>query len=155
MGITLHENHRALQRLRRCDQGQMTVELAVLFPVVLVVAVVATNALLLFSECAAFDRLAHEAVRVYATAPAYGQSQGQCCALVQQQLDASFDRQNLAVSVDCSGEGLGYVRYTATLEFSPTLFGLGLKSEVFGIPLPVARHSVSYVVDPYKPGVIV
>lgn len=49
--------------------GQMTVELAVAFPVVVAVAVIAMNALLFLSECAAFDRVARDAVRVHATSP--------------------------------------------------------------------------------------
>lgn len=48
------------------ERGQMTVELAVVFPALLAVAVIAVNALLFFSECAAFDRVAREAVRLHA-----------------------------------------------------------------------------------------
>ena len=47
-----------------------------------------------------------------------------------------------------------HARFTATIEFSPTLFGLGLKSSVFGVSLPHLEHAVSLTVDPYKPGVL-
>ena len=40
--------------------GQMTVEFVVAFPVLIAVAVVAVNACLFFSECAAFDMVARD-----------------------------------------------------------------------------------------------
>ena len=55
---------------RRSTRGQMTVQLAVAMPVLIIVAVIAVNALAFFAECAVFDRVAHEAVRVHAAAPA-------------------------------------------------------------------------------------
>ena len=122
----------------------MTVELAVVFPVLLAVAVIAANALLFFSECAAFDRVAREAVRVHAASPACGQGLEQSCALVSQTVEQAFDRPCLGTRV----------AVTATIEFSPTLFGLGLKSSVFGVSLPHLEHAVSLTVDPYKPGVL-
>lgn len=137
------------------ERGQMTVELAVAFPAMIAVAVIATNALLFFSDCAAFDRLACESVRVHASAPAYGMGSNQACALVQQELTTSFDRNNLTVSVVSTPVGFDYTQYEATLDFAPTLFGLGLRNEVFGVPLPHLRHTVTYAIDPYRPGVVV
>ena len=126
------------------ERGQMTVELAVVFPVLLAVAVIAVNALLFFSECAAFDRVAREAVRVHAASPAYGQGLEQSCAQVAQ----------TGTRVAVEGTADGHARFTATIEFSPTLFGLGLKSSVFGVALPRLEHAVSLTVDPYKPGML-
>lgn len=137
------------------EKGQMTVELAVAFPVMIVVAVIAMNVLLFFSECAAFDRLACQAIRVNAAAPSYGIGPGQAAGLVQQELMASFDCPNLDVLVATSQVGFDYTEYSATLEFAPTLFGMGLKDSVFGVSLPHLKHTVRYVVDPYRPGVIV
>ena len=54
--------------MRTCDErGQMTVELAAAFPVLIIVAVIAVNALAFFSECAAFDNVFRDAVRVHVT----------------------------------------------------------------------------------------
>ena len=132
----------------------MTVELAVVFPVLLAVAVIAVNALLFFSECAAFDRVAREAVRVHAASPACGQGFEQSCALVSQTVEQAFDRPYVGTRVAVEGTAGGHARFTATIEFSPTLFGLGLKSSVFGVALPHLEHAVSLTVDPYKPGVL-
>ena len=133
----------------------MTVQLAVAMPVLVIVAVIAVNALTFFAECAVFDRVAHEAVRVHAAAPAYGQSLGQSCALVEQDIRAALGAENLDVSVTYGSTGFDCEQFTATLEFHPTLFGLGLRTEVFGVAMPALSHTTSYVVDVYKPGVVV
>ena len=133
----------------------MTVELAVAMPVLIIVAVIAVNAMTFFVDCAVFDRVAHQAVRTHAASPAYGQGSGQSCALVEQEIERALDRQNLDISVTCGAVAGDFESYTATVEFHPTLFGMGLRSEVLGVPLPTLTHSTTYVVDVYKPGVIV
>lgn len=86
--------------MRTCDErGQMTVELAAAFPVLIIVAVIAVNALAFFSECAAFDNVFRDAVRVHVTSPAAGQGIEQSSALVQTALSAAFDAENEAVRV--------------------------------------------------------
>lgn len=142
-------------RIRRSDRGQMTIELAVAMPVLIIVAVISVNALTFFADCAAFDRVAHDAVRVHAASPAYGQGPDQSCALVEQAIRAAVDRENIDVSVSHGTTGFDFDQYTATIVFHPTLFGLGLRSEVFGVPLPTLSHSTTYVVDSYKSGVVV
>ncbi|MCL1798639.1 MAG: hypothetical protein FWG23_02705 [Eggerthellaceae bacterium] len=132
----------------------MTVEFVVVFPVLIIVAVIAVNALLFLSECAAFDRVAREAVRVHATSPAYGQSTEQSVARVEQVLKGQCDKEYLDARVSVSGGTLGHTRYTAELLFRPTLFGMGMRSEVFGVSLPPLRHTVTMTVDAYKPGVL-
>ena len=90
--------------MRTCDErGQMTVELAAAFPVLIIVAVIAVNALAFFSECAAFDNVFRDAVRVHATSPAAGQGIEQSSALVQTALSAAFDAENETVRVSAEG----------------------------------------------------
>ena len=50
--------------------------------------------------------------------------------------------------------GWTHTSFSATLEYMPTLFGLGLKSEVMGVALPKLSHTEELVVDCYKPGVL-
>lgn len=133
----------------------MTVELAVAMPVLIIVAVIAVNAMTFFCQCAVFDRIAHEAVRVHAAAPAYGQGAGQGCASVEQDIRAALGDSNIDVTVSYEPADADFDKYTATIEYHPTLFGLGLRSRVFGVALPTLTHSTSYVVDSYKPGVVV
>lgn len=143
------------QEAVRTDRGQMTVELAVAFPALMIVAVIAVNALTFFADCAVFDRVAHEAVRVHATSPAYRQGSGQTVVLVAQEIRSVVDAPNVDVSVAVNPSGAGFEKYTATLSYSPTLFGAGMRSEVFGVQLPRLVHKSELVVDSYKPGVIV
>lgn len=137
------------------ERGQMTVEFMVTLPVLLIIAVIAVNALLFFSECAAFDRIAKEAVRIHATSPSYGQTTEQSLASIESLLGESFEKEYLTCEVSVAGEAIGYKTYTATLRFSPTLFGRGLRSEILGVSLPTLNHSTGLTVDPYKPGVVI
>ena len=149
--------HRVLNRQpsRRGESGQMTVELAVAFPVLIVVAVIAVNACTFFADCAVFDRVAHEAIRVHAASPAYRQGNAQSCALIEQEVKAALDAPNIDIGVTCGGAGFDLERFTVSLQYTPTLFGMGLRTEVFGVPLPRLAHSTSLVVDVYKSGVII
>lgn len=137
------------------ESGQMTVEFMVMLPVLLIVAVIAVNVLLFFSECAAFDRLAREAVRIHACSPTYGQSSERSCSQIDQMIKESFEEEYLESSVSVSGSSSGHLTFTSTLVFHPTLFGMGLRSEVLGIALPHFEHSVAYTIDPYKSGVFI
>lgn len=133
----------------------MTIELAVAMPVLIVVAVIATNAITFFADCAVFDRVAHDAVRVHAASPAYAQGADQSCALIEKTIGEAIDQPNVEIGVRRGATGFGFDQFTATIEFHPTLFGLGLRTEVFGIALPTLSHSTTYVIDCYKPGVVI
>ena len=142
------------RRLAHRDSGQMTIEMAVAMPALIAIAVIAVNVMTFFSECAVFDRVACDAVRVHATAPSYRQNPAQSCSLVEQAVKSQLDDPNLEVHVEHSVTGADFNLFTATLEFHPTLFGRGLRSEVFGVAMPHLTHRATYVVDSYKPGVV-
>lgn len=144
------------KRGKRADAGQMTVELAVAMPILIIVAVVAINALQFVALCAEFDRTAHDAVRICAAAPAYRQTIGQSRALVEERLRSLYrDQGDASISVSHRMTGLDYDEFTVTLEMSPTLFGRGVRSEVFGVAMPRLKHETKCVVDVYKPGVVI
>ncbi len=133
-------------------RGQMTVELMALLPILIVVAVIAVNALLFFSDCAAFDRLARQDIRARATSPAAGQSESSVAALIEQDLESQMSRDYLDCTVEPHVQTGGMVRYTARVRFRPTLFGMGFKDQVFGVSLPSLSHETGLTVDPCKPG---
>lgn len=139
----------------RNSLGQMTVEFVIAFPIMMIVAVVAVNAILFFSDCAAFDRLARQSICTHAAAPGYGQSSGEVASIVESELQGQFDRDYLQVSVSSEGHSPGYVRYTATLSFAPTLVGRRFSGDVFGVRITPLRHRTQLTLDPYKPGAIV
>ena len=133
--------------------GQMAVELAVVLPVVLVIAVSAVNACAFFSECARFDRIGRNAVRVVAASPAYEQDAGasadQVRAAIEEQMGAACS--DYRVTAEQSD---GYLRFTMTMSYEPTLFGMGLRQSIFGVDLPKLSHSAALAVDRYKPGML-
>lgn len=143
------------KRFRYRDSGQMTIELVVALPVLIIVAAIAYNALMFFADCAVFDRAVNEAVRIYAASPAYGQSAERSCALAEAATRAALDNAALEVSVSCGRAALDLEAYEATLIYHPTLFGMGLRSEVLGVRLPSLTHTSSYVIDGYKSGVVI
>lgn len=138
----------------RDKSGQMTVEFAIAFPVTLIIALISMNVIICLSECASFDRIAREAIRIHATSPAYGQSLEQSCARIEEEIQMRFKRDNLNSSVSVEGNSLGYTTYTAELHYTPTLFGRGLRTSFFGVELAPLTHRLSLTVDTYKPGVL-
>lgn len=134
--------------------GQMTVELCVVFPAVIVIAVIAVNALSFFGTCAEFDRVGRNAVRTFAASPGHGQDSEVVACEVQAAIESAVSADNLEVDVVVSEDYRGYAKYVMTLRFHPTLFGMGLKREVFGVPLPSLAHESRLTVNPYKPGML-
>ena len=144
-----------MMRRAKSNSGQMTMELAVTMPVLIVVAVIAVNAMTFFADCAMFDRVAHEAVRSHAAAPAYQSNVSQRCALIEQTVRSQLDDDNLEVHIAHGMTGADFDEYTVTLRFHPTLFGRRMQSSVFGVELPRLAHSTRCVVDTYRAGVII
>ena len=138
-------------RKERGDAGQATVELAVVLPVAIVLAVIVVNALSFFE---AFDQLARQAICAYAPSPDAGQGPAEVAARVESELEEALGTSNLAIEVTVQGRAGSYQRYCGRLSFAPTLFGLGLKDEVFGVSLPRLVHEVDLTVDAYRPGVL-
>lgn len=89
----------------------------------------------------------------YAPSPAYEQDVAQSCAQVSSALQSEFDSENVGIEVSSSGASGGLVEFRGVLHFSPTLFGKGSLSGVFGVSFPPLTHQESIVVDVYKPGV--
>ena len=138
----------------REDCGQMTIEFVVAFPAALIIGLIVINALLFFSECASFDRSFRSLVCTYAPSPSYGQEVGQTCALITESLKSEFSAEHLQVQVTSQGVSGELVAFEGTLDFTPTLFGKGTLSGVFGVSFPSLTHTDLLVVDVYKPGVL-
>lgn len=136
--------------------GQMTVELAVVFPVLIIVAVIVVNALQFFGICAAFDRASHQTIRVYAASPAYGWDPATCCARIEQSLEAAFaENEGTTIAVEMQALGVGLQEFTSRIEYLPSIFGMSVQGDVFGIALPRLVHTSRFVVESYRPGIII
>ena len=135
------------------ERGQMMVELCVVFPVAIVIALIAVNALTFFGDCARFDRLAHNSIRVASSSPSFSLSSAdQIGEEVLAQLDDGMAEGDLDINMNVSVTAENYMRYEMELVYHPTLFGLSMRSEIFGVSLPSLSHKIEYTVDPYRAG---
>ena len=66
----------------------------------------------------------------------------------------AMDGKGVKVDVRSQGEMTGLTRFTATLRYTPTLFGVKLRDKVFGVSTPALTHEIDLVVDSYRPGVL-
>ncbi len=128
--------------------GQMTVEFAMAFPVMLMVGFIAVNALVFLGDCAAFDIVARDAVRLQADD---GGDVAQNAAEVRARIEEGISMQHERVSVFCERTDAGHMKYTAKTTFSPP-FLRGVR--VFGIEAPGIKHQVEFTVSPFRSGVV-
>lgn len=133
---------------RRRSSGQMTVEFAVVFPVLLMVGFISVNAFVFLGDCAAFDIVARDAIRLQADD---GQHEAQGCVEICARIEKGLSMEHEAVSVTGERTAAGHIRYVARTAFSPP-FLKGVR--VFGVAVPPLEHEVVFVVSPYRAGVI-
>ena len=141
---------RRLGRAVRGEGGQMTVELMVALPVMVVIALIAFNALTFFGLCAEYDRVARNAVRVYAAAPTSLEG-AEAAGEVSAAIEANLGCPTAESTVEASLPHLAPATFTCSLAYHPTLFGLGVRSEVLGVALPPLRHTVALSTFVYNP----
>lgn len=139
-----------MKRIVHDEKGQSTVEMALVLPAMLVAAVIAYNALMFFGNCAVFDRAVRDAVRVYASSePSMisASAEMQVTRAVQAELDDSC-----TVRVTSSATSRGFTRYTATLTYTPSVFGRAMRGDVFGVALAKPTHTCSFTIDTFVTG---
>lgn len=156
----------------RCRSGQMTVELAVLIPVMIVVALIVYNLARYTEACAVFDRACLDSVIAQGVAPSGDQNE----VVAVQEVQAGLERALAAsfpggsCSVDVTAESLGdaratpgqigfpvsplLTRFTCTLRYRPWPGSFSMAGVAMGAPGELS-HQRSFVVDRYRPGVLV
>jgi len=154
----------------------MTVELAVVIPVVMAVIAIVINTMMYLDVSIRFDRLAAEAVRIEAASPGYG-AYGTAARVdrVRTSLQEQFADQAHFVQIEvkayagpgstteASGQadadssgGISFSlipsleSYECTLHYSPW----GFKGSFFGVNFLEMSHTRVYTIDPFRPGVI-
>lgn len=149
-----------------CDErGQMAVELAVLMPVIVVVALVVYNLGRFVCVCAAFDRISLDAVLAQGVSPQGSQTQLAAVDAVRNSIVESLDAGGTC-NVDVRAEKLGksglagelsmrahLTRFTCTLTFKPWPSSFVLAGVAYDAPIAL-HHTRSLVVDRYSPGVV-
>lgn len=155
----------ALVGCLRSQRAQMTVELAVVTPVVIVVALVVMNLAGFVEACAAFDQAAHDAILAQGVSPAGEQSEAHAVDEVSSTLEELLGREDRCevevVAEPASEGGSGsftisplLTRYVCTLTYRPWPRLVRLPSVTYEAPLSL-RHQCELVVDRYRPGVVV
>lgn len=139
------------------ERGQMTVELCVVIPVCLIVAVIVMNGLCFFADCARFDRVSRNAVRTLAASPSDDEDAVGLAARIGEMVEGQMADGTVEcrLAEDAGGIGAaasGYVTYELVYRFAPTLFGLPMRGSVFGVTLPELSHTTHLSVDSYTPG---
>lgn len=146
------------------NQGQMTVELAVMVPVALVVALIVLNLVGYVEACAAFDQAALEAIVAHGVAPPGEQSEAAAVEEVEAALVDLLGREDrceveVRAEAASSSGGSGFVvsplmtRYTCTLRYKPWPRLVRLPGVTYEAPLELT-HERELVVDRYRPGVV-
>ncbi|MBR2790306.1 MAG: hypothetical protein IKD70_06795 [Eggerthellaceae bacterium] len=126
-------------------EGQSTIELAFALPVMMLAALIAYNALMFLGDCATFDRVFRDAVRVFAADELFAVS-GDASARIQAAVQSQLG-EGCRVEVSSGMGAKGFTVYTGTLTFTPTVFGRELRGEVFGMSLAKPRHRASLTID--------
>ena len=151
----------------RAERGQMAVELAVVLPVCIVVALVAFNLCRFIEDCATFDRVAPDAVIAQGVSPAGEQSALSAAGRVRSSIQSALDMSSCEVSVQVSGASRSAARsavgfsvspllttFTCTLRYRPWPGSFVMAGVVFTPPIALT-HTRTLVVDRFRPGVVV
>ena len=149
----------------RGSSGQMSVELAVVLPVVIVMGFLVWNLGRFISACTLFDRSARDIVLAQGVAPSGEQTQLRRVDEVQSALQCVFtDWKSCEVSVsadydegDASDAVLSlnphYVYFHCTLSYHPWPSALSIAGVSLQTPV-VLDHSVEVVTGYVRPGVV-
>ncbi len=149
------------------ESGQMVVELAVLVPVVIVIALTVLNLMQFVCLCATFDRVALDAIVSQGVAPAGMQVEGVATEEVASCIREALASPRCEVSVQASsarqggagGEGLTFpvspllTRFTCTLRYVPWPSSFVLVGVAYQSPVALV-HERELVVDRFRAGVV-
>ena len=155
---------RAAARALRSRDAQMTVELAVVAPVVIAVALVILNLMGFVEACAAFDQAARDAVLTQGVSPA-GEQGAAAVDEVRAAIADLVGREDRC-EVEVRSEGVSWgdggtfavspllTRYVCTLTYRPWPRLLRLPGVTYEAPLALT-HERELVVDRHRPGVVI
>lgn len=147
--------------------AQATVEMAVVAPVLVVLALIVYNVMLFASAVACFDRVAPDAVIAQGVSPeGEGGALGVAgsCDEISKQIENALEGYDIEIDVVSQGGGndaaaqLSFVgvsrTYRCVMRYRPWPTGFSVAGVNLGAPLYL-EHVREVTVDPWRPGVIV
>ena len=160
LAFTGRANHRC--SLAREERAQATVEMAVVVPVLLVLALIVYNIMLFVAATARFDRIA----AAHAVSPS-GEGDGSAddgVSVIESQIEGAMAGYDVKIEVTCteggasSGDDLltligGLRTYRCSMRMRPWPSSLSIAGVDLGAPVALAHHR-DVTVDPWRPGVV-
>lgn len=148
------------------ERAQATVEMAVVIPVLLVLALIVHNIMLFVAATARFDRIAPDIVAAHAVSPS-GESDGSTddsVGVIESQIEGAMAGYDVEIEVTCteggagSGDDLltligGLRTYRCSMRMRPWPSSLSIAGVDLGAPVALAHHR-DLTVDPWRPGVV-
>ena len=155
--------------IRAClheERAQATVEMAIVTPVLLVLALIVYNIMVFAGAVARFDRVVPDIVLAHAVAPGGEGDDGSidASARVQAEIQTAMEGYDLQIEVS-SERGTGtadsgllslsgtFRTYTCTMSYKPWPGALSIAGVSLGAPTTLA-HERAVTVDPWRPGVV-
>lgn len=159
---------RGAARLLGESRAQATVEMAVVTPVLIVLALIVYNVMLFSSAVARFDRVAPDIVLAQAVSPvgSEGADAGSVAAgEVASQLEDAMAGYDVEIEVSCEsasgGDGTSLLSmvgslhtYRCVMRMRPWPTGVSIAGVSLGAPA-FLTHERPVTIDPWRPGVIV
>ena len=152
--------------IMREERAQATVEMAVVTPVLLVLALIVYNVMVFANAVARFDRVVPDIVLAHAVAPEGegDESSIDASVTVQTQILNAMEGYDLQIEVSSeqgaatSDGGLlslsGTFRtYTCTMHYEPWPSSLSIAGLSLGAPAQLSHERV-VTIDPWRPGVV-
>ena len=150
----------------REERAQATVEMAMVTPVLLVLALIVYNVMIFAGAVARFDRVVPDIVLTHAVAPSGEGDEGSIDAstTVQTQIQDAMEGYDLQVEVS-SEQGMAvsdggllslsgtFRTYTCAMHYEPWPSSLSIAGVSLGAPA-VLTHEHAVTVDPWRPGVV-
>ena len=143
------------------ERAQATVEMAVVAPVLLALALIVYNVMVFAGAVARFDRVVPDIVLAHAVAPEGegDKSSVDASVRVQSEIQAAMQGYNLQVEVSASSDGgllslSGTFRtYACVMYYEPWPRLLSIAGVSLGTPAKLS-HERAVTVDPWRPGVV-
>lgn len=135
------------------ERGQISVEFALVIPIILMVMVACVDGLVFATACARFDHIVPQRIIACVASPGRESYEGdERLQDLEQALEQDFVRADQNVSVEVEGSALGAKTYRCILRVAPwPLSSSG--ASVFGMRVPlVLEHECALALDPYTPG---